>query len=116
MKRIFKYLKGTSNYGIWYDRGNDFTLYTYTDADWARDRDDKKSTSGGAFFLGERLVSWLRKKWDCTSQNTIEVVYVVVENNCNQVIWMKQMLKDMRIEIIEPIVIHCDNTSMVNIS
>ena len=53
--------------GIWYDRRNDFTLYTYTDVDWAKDRDDRKSTSGGAFFLGGRLVSCLRKKQDCIS-------------------------------------------------
>ena len=45
VKRIFRYLKGTSDYGIWYDRSNDFTLCTYTDDDWARDRDDRKSTS-----------------------------------------------------------------------
>ena len=62
VKRIFKYLKGTSDYGIQYDRGNDFTLCTYTDADWVGDKDGRKSTSGGTFFLGGRLVSWLSKK------------------------------------------------------
>ena len=62
VKRIFKYLKGTSNYGIQYDRGNDFTLCTYTDVDWAGDMDDRKSTSGGPLFLGGRLVSLLNKK------------------------------------------------------
>ena len=64
---IFRYLKGTSNYGIWYDRGNDFTLCAYTDTDWAGSMDDRKSTSGGAFFLGGRLVSWLSKKQNCIS-------------------------------------------------
>ena len=67
VKRIFKYLKGTSNYGIWYDRGNDFNLCAYIDIDWAGSMDDRKSTSGGAFFLGGRLVSWLSKKQDCIS-------------------------------------------------
>ena len=51
--------------------------------------DDRKSTSGGAFFLGGRLVSWLSKKQDCTSQSTAEVEYVAIENNCDQVVWMK---------------------------
>ena len=62
------------------------------------------------------MVSWLSKKQDCTSQSTIEAEYVAAANNCNQVILMKQMLKDIRIEIIEPIVIHCDNTSTINMS
>ena len=51
--------------------------------------DDRKSTNGGAFFLGERLVSWLRKKKDCTSQSTPELEYVTIENNYNQVFWMR---------------------------
>ena len=65
VKRIFKYLKGTSDYGNWNDRSSDFTLCLYTNVDWEGGMDDKKSTNGGAFFLGGRLVSWLRKKEDC---------------------------------------------------
>ena len=44
---------------------SDFTLCAYTDVDWAGSMDDRKSTNGGAFFLGGRLVSWLSKKHDC---------------------------------------------------
>ena len=50
VERIFKYLKFTSNYGFWYDRSSDFTLYTYTDADYEGNMDERKRTSGGAFF------------------------------------------------------------------
>ena len=82
-------MKGTSEFGLWYDRSNDFSLSAYNNVEWARSIDDKKSTSGEAFFLGGRLVSWLSKKWDCTSQSTTEVEYVTIANNCNQVIWMK---------------------------
>jgi hypothetical protein len=78
--------------------------------------DDKKSFSGGAFFLGGRLVSWLSKKKDCISQTTIETKYIATTNNCNQVVWMKQKLKDIRIGSSESIVIHCDNKSIVNMS
>ena len=51
VKRIFRYLKGTSDYGIWYDRCNHFTLCDYTDANCPRSMDDRKSTSGGHSFL-----------------------------------------------------------------
>ena len=62
VKRIFKYLQCTQNYGLWYPRDTDLTLHAYTNADWAGSVDDRKSTSGGAFFMGSRLVSWFRKK------------------------------------------------------
>ena len=62
IKRIFRYMKWTLEFGLWHDRSNDFTRSAYTDVDWAGNMDDRKSTSGGAFFLGGRLNSWLRKK------------------------------------------------------
>ena len=62
IKRIFRYLKGTVEYGLWYPRDHDFSLHAYIDVDQAGDVDDQKSTIGGAFFLAKRLVSWLSKK------------------------------------------------------
>ena len=76
MNRIFRYLKGTFDYGIWYDRSSDFTLCAYTNGDWAGNMDDKKNTSGGEFFVRGRLVSWLGKKQDCISQSTTKAKYV----------------------------------------
>ena len=67
VKRILRYLQGTPDFGLWYDRSSDFTLCAYIDVDWKDNMDDRKNTSGGAFFLGGRLVSWLRKKQDCIS-------------------------------------------------
>ena len=109
-------MKGTFDYGIWYDRSSDFTLCTYTDANWACNIDYKRSTSGGTFFLEGRLVSWLSKKYNYISQSTTEVEYNVASNNYNQVMWMKQMLKDIGIEFIEFFMIYYDNTSIVSMS
>ena len=50
VKRIFKYLKGTMTYGLWYPRNQNLQLTTYSDVDWANCLDERKSTSGGAFF------------------------------------------------------------------
>jgi hypothetical protein len=61
-KRIFKYLKGTMTYGLWYLRNQNFQLTAYSDVDWANCLDERKNTSGGAFFLGDSLVAWLSKK------------------------------------------------------
>ena len=109
-------MKGTPKFGLWYDSSNDFTLSGYIDVDWEGSMDDKKSTSGGAFFLGGRLVSWLSKKQNCISQSTAEAEYVAAANNCNQIVWMKQMLKDIGIKFEAHIILHCDNTSTVSLS
>jgi hypothetical protein len=62
VKRIFKYLQGTQDFGLWYPRDANLTLHAYTDADGAGSVDDIKSTSGGAFYMGSSLVSWFSKK------------------------------------------------------
>lgn len=116
VKRIFRYLKRTIDFGLWYDRNSDFTLKTFIDVDWAGCVEDRKSTSGGAFFLENRLVSWLSKKRDCIAQSTVESKYVAIANNYTQVIWMKHMLKDIGVTFEELIVIYCDNTSTINMS
>ncbi|CAJ2662564.1 unnamed protein product [Trifolium pratense] len=62
VKRIMKYVNGTSDYGILYSQTKKSTLVGYCDADWAGSADDRKSTSGGCFFLGDNLISWFSKK------------------------------------------------------
>jgi hypothetical protein len=62
IKRIMRYLKGTEDYGLWYRNGGNLDLKKFIDFDWVGSVDDKKSTSGGTFFLGKRLVSWTSKK------------------------------------------------------
>jgi len=62
VKWIFRYLKGTMDYGLWYPKGKDFTVIAFSDAYWVGCVDDRKSTSGGAFYLGDNLVGWHSKK------------------------------------------------------
>nr|GFB94977.1 uncharacterized mitochondrial protein AtMg00810-like [Tanacetum cinerariifolium] len=62
VKRIFRYLRGTVNTGLWYTKDSGFELTGFSDADYAGCKDSFKSTSGGAQFLGEKLVSWSSKK------------------------------------------------------
>nr|GFD35347.1 uncharacterized mitochondrial protein AtMg00810-like [Tanacetum cinerariifolium] len=62
VKRIFCYLQGTINMCLWYTKDSGFELTGFSDADYAGCKDTFKSTSGGAQFLGEKLVSWSSKK------------------------------------------------------
>nr|GFB65055.1 retrovirus-related Pol polyprotein from transposon TNT 1-94 [Tanacetum cinerariifolium] len=76
VKRIFCYLRGTVITGLWYSKDSGFELTGFSDADYAGCKDTFKSTSGGAQFLGEKLVSWSLKKQDCTALSTAEAEYV----------------------------------------
>jgi hypothetical protein len=116
VKRILRYLKGTINFGLYYEKNTMLDLKVYTDVDWAKNVDDRKTTCGEIFLLGRRLVSWTSKKQNCISQSTSEAEYVATAINCTNLVWHKQMLKGMKEEITEPIVMYCDNTSAINIS
>ena len=116
VKRIMRYLKVIEDNGLYHKKNNKFELRAYNDADQARNIDDRKRTSGGAFFLGEKLVTWTRKKQKYTSQSIYEVEYVSTAINCTNIIWIKQLLKGMKEEIKAPVILYCDNTSAINIS
>ena len=62
LKRIIKYVKTTAEFGVWYNKDTNDVLVGYSDADWARNADDKESTSGGCFYVGNNLVFWMSKK------------------------------------------------------
>ena len=70
VKHIIKYVKSISNFVVWYDKDTNDVLAGYSDTDWVGNVDDRKSTSGGCFYLGNNLVSWMSKK-----QNSISLYY-----------------------------------------
>uniref|UniRef100_A0A2N9HX29 CCHC-type domain-containing protein n=1 Tax=Fagus sylvatica TaxID=28930 RepID=A0A2N9HX29_FAGSY len=76
VKRIFRYLLGTIDLGLWYPKSNSFDLISYTDADFAGCKIDRKSTSGTCHFLGHSLVSWFSKKQNSVALSTAEAEYV----------------------------------------
>ncbi|GJV31423.1 retrovirus-related pol polyprotein from transposon TNT 1-94 [Tanacetum coccineum] len=80
VKRIFRYLRGTVNMGLWYTKDSGFKLTGFVYADYAGYRDSFKSTSSRTQFLGENLVSWSSKKQDCTTLSTAEAEYVSLSN------------------------------------
>nr|GEY28060.1 retrotransposon protein, putative, unclassified [Tanacetum cinerariifolium] len=82
VKRIFRYLQGTVNTGIWYSKDSGFELTGFSYDDYAGCKDTFKSTSGGAQFLGEKLVSWFSTKQDCTALSTVKAEYVSLSACC----------------------------------
>ena len=115
VKRIFRYLSGTKNLGLWYPKGTHIDLFSYTDADWAGCTIDRKSTSGTCHFLGFALVSWFSKKQNSVALSTAEAEYISAASCCAQVLWMKQTLLDLGLSY-DHVPIMCDNTSAINLS
>lgn len=116
VKWILRYLKGITEYGLWYPKGNDLVIQAYTNADSAGSVDDQKSTSGATFYLGGCLVSWLGRKQFSISLSIVNIEYIATIACCTQVLWMKQNLQDLQVKFDEPIPIFYDNTSVISIS
>ncbi|GJT00955.1 putative ribonuclease H-like domain-containing protein [Tanacetum coccineum] len=76
VKRIFKYLKGKPTLGLWYSRDSPFELVAYTNSDYTGVTQDRKSTTGGCQFLGNKLISWQCKKQTVVATSTTEAEYV----------------------------------------
>ncbi|GJZ05622.1 retrovirus-related pol polyprotein from transposon TNT 1-94 [Tanacetum coccineum] len=86
VKRIFRYLKGKPTLGLWYSRDSPFELVAYTDSDYARATQLRKSTTGGCQFLGNMLISWQCKKQTVVATSTIKAEYVAAASCCGQVL------------------------------
>lgn len=66
--------------------------------------------------MGKRLVSWTSKKNNFISKSTVEAKYVAATVNCMNVVWIKQLLKGMKEDIVEFVLVYCNNKSAINIS
>jgi len=114
-KRILKYLKGTTNVGLWYPSHSPIHLIRYSDSDFAGCKLDRKSTSGTYHLLGSSLISWHKKKQACEALSTAEAEYIAVGSCCAQILWLKQQLEDLGLKISK-VPLLCDNTSAINLT
>ncbi|GJW41674.1 uncharacterized mitochondrial protein-like protein [Tanacetum coccineum] len=107
LKRIFRYLRVSIHMGLWYPKGSGFELIAFSDADHVRCIDTRKSTSRGIQFLGDKLVSWMSKKQDCTAMSSAEAEYVALSASCTQVMWMRTQLKDYAFILSTKLPLYC---------
>ena len=115
VKRIIRYINGTSDYGIQYSRDSNECQARYSDANRAGCIEDRKSTSGGCFYLGNNLVSWMSKKQNSVSLSTAKAEYIAMASCSAQLLWMKKFLHDYGITQ-DTMCVFCDNTSAINLS
>nr|GEU91593.1 retrovirus-related Pol polyprotein from transposon TNT 1-94 [Tanacetum cinerariifolium] len=98
VKRIFRYLRGTVNRGLWYPKDSSIALTAFADADHAGCQDTRRSTSGSMQLLGYRLVSWSSKMQKSVAISSTKAKYIALSDCCAQVFWMRSQLIDYALD------------------
>jgi len=116
-KRVLRYLKATSHYGITYTKDGR-RLRAYTDSDWAGDIDDRRSCSGNVLMLSTGPISWKSRKQTSVALSTMEAEYAALSEVSREIIYIKRLLVHMGFEkyVTSPIDVFCDNQSAIQLS
>lgn len=114
VKRIFRYLKGTSLLGITYGKVI-HDVVGFCDADWAGDLDKRKSTTGYIFIMNGGAISWSTKKQPTVALSTTEAEYMSVVAATQEAIWLK-CLREFFLNKSDAVLLHCDNQGAIHLS
>ena len=115
-KHVLRYLRGTSEYGLWYRQTDEVNLHGLTDADYAGSPTDRKSTSRGVFSIRSTSVSWYSRKQISVALSSAEAEYMAASQAACEAIWMRKILVGLFGSHLDPTVIHRDNQSCIKIS
>lgn len=114
--RILQYIKGSPGKGLVYtDRGHT-SITGYSDADWAGDAGDRRSTSGYCVFIGGNLISWKSKKQSVVARSSTEAEYRAMAHTTCELLWLKHLLQELKFCAITPMNLVCDNQSALHLS
>uniref|UniRef100_A0A2N9GCA0 CCHC-type domain-containing protein n=1 Tax=Fagus sylvatica TaxID=28930 RepID=A0A2N9GCA0_FAGSY len=113
---ILRYIKGTMFHGLHFSAHSTLDLCAYSDADWAGDPTDCRSTTGFCFFLGDSLISWRSKKQHIVSRSSTEAEYRALADTTSELLALRWLLEDMGLTHSSPTIIHCDNRSAIQIA
>ena len=95
VKRVVSYLKSTLDIKLRLSSQDEIKLNCYVDADWAGDREDRKSISGCLFRVGSSCVGWLCKKQTSVALSSTEAELVAASTGVQEAVWIRMLLKDM---------------------
>jgi hypothetical protein len=116
VKRVFRYLRGTTNHAICYQGrvGPDKVLdaHGFVDVDWAGDMDHKRTTSGYVVNLFGGAISWMSKKQGVVALSTIEIEYMATTHASKEVVWLHIFCSKIGFKQ-QAIRIDCDSQSAI---
>ncbi|XP_019100800.1 PREDICTED: uncharacterized protein LOC109132832 [Camelina sativa] len=113
LKRILRYIKGTSTMGISFDRYSDSKLTAYSDSDYAGCEKSSRSTGGFCTFLGRNMISWSSRKQDTVSKSSTEAEYRAMSEATSEITWFVNLLQDLGMQTTATPELFCDNLSAV---
>jgi len=118
VKHILRYLKVTASYGCKYVRGTDLKpkLTGFSDSDFAGDVEDRKSTTGVIFFLGNNLITWVSQKQKIVTLSSCEAEYVAAAAAACQGVWLCRLIGDLIGKELAPVKMFMDNMSAIALS
>ena len=114
-KRILCYVRGTIDNGLFYTPGP-ISLSAFSDANWAGDPNDRRSTSGLLVFLGNNPITWSAKKQLTVSRSSTEAEYRALASASAELCWLRTLVKDLGLYLYDPPILWCDNVSALAIA
>ncbi|KAJ3693375.1 hypothetical protein LUZ60_008855 [Juncus effusus] len=116
IKRILRYIRGTESLGLYYSKTNEYKLVGYSDSDWCRDVDDRKSTSEYVFYMGDTAFTWMSKKQPIVTLSTCEAEYVAASWCACHATWLRNLLRELKLRQHEATEIRVDNKSTIELA
>lgn len=111
-----KYLKGSLEYKLRYNKDSDSNITGYSDADWANDPDTRKSVTGAIFVTNGGAISWLSKRQRTVALSTVEAEYIALSTACQEALWLKELQRELNPEMEKrPIQIYSDNNGAISL-
>ena len=114
--RILRYPKRTPGRDLLFKNCGHLNVEAYTDTDWAGSIVDRRSTSGYCMFVGGNLVTWRSKKQNVVARSSTEAEFRSVAHGICEVLWIKRLLKELKISNQLPIKVYCDNKATISIA
>ena len=117
-KKVLRYLQGTKDYKLTYRRSDNLEVVGYSDSDFAKCKDDKKSTSGYIFMLAGGPISWKSHKQELTATSTMMAEYIALYNATCHGMLLRNLITGLKVvnSISRPLKLYCDNSAAVSFS
>nr|XP_043615342.1 secreted RxLR effector protein 161-like [Erigeron canadensis] len=113
LKKIMRYIKGTSNFGVFYPKGGMNKLCGFSDSSHSVDIDDGKSTTGVVFYFGNAPITWNSQKQNTVALSSCQAEFMVTTSAACQALWLRGLVAEITGEKEETIILRVDNQSAI---